>query len=150
MRSVTLLLFAIILSATCTFGQNESICYDYDFAGNRISRTICISEGSVFKSGSDSTVLKEYTDDNLQFKVMSNEITVFPNPTEGKFNISISDLDDQSQVIYRLFTINGTLISEINSSEPVTCFDISLHENGSYILHIIIDGIRTTIKVIKQ
>lgn len=140
--SIFFLLFHLVL-----FSQNTPICFDYDFAGNRISRTICMTKDAGVNSSTKST---EQIDDDNSLNIGEHEIKIFPNPTTGKFVLSVSNLIENQQVGINLYALNGSLLYEKVTTDAETEIDISQKENGSYILHVIIDGIRTSWKIIKQ
>ena len=140
--SIFFLLFQLGL-----FSQNKSVCFDYDFAGNRISRSICMTKDAEINASAKSS---EQTDVDNSLSIGEHEIKIFPNPTTGKFILSVSNLNQNQQVGINLYALNGTLLYKKSTTDSDTEVDISQKENGSYILHVIIDGIRTSWKIIKQ
>jgi len=73
----------------------------------------------------------------------TSDFSVYPNPTNGELNISVSN---HSTV--RLFDLTGKLIN--SSVTTNTSWNISDLDNGIYILSIENNGVITTKKVIKQ
>jgi len=73
----------------------------------------------------------------------TSDFSVYPNPTNGDLNISVSN---NSTV--RLFDLTGQLINTSISTN--TSWNISDLDNGVYILSIENNGVITTKKVIKQ
>jgi len=73
----------------------------------------------------------------------TSDFSVYPNPTNGELNISVSN---NSTV--RLFDLTGKLIN--SSVTTNTSWNISDLDNGIYILSIENNGVITTKKVIKQ
>jgi len=73
----------------------------------------------------------------------TNEFSVYPNPTNGELNISVSN-----NSLVSLFDMNGRLIRTSNTT--TTNWNISDLENGLYILTIENNGNISTQKIIKQ
>ena len=70
----------------------------------------------------------------------NSEVSIYPNPTEGKFNIS----NVENSSIY-LFNSGGELIKQIDHTAAIEILDITGYSAGSYIVRIV-----TTDKVITK
>ncbi len=138
-----LFLFAFLSTSLCY--SQDKIAYDYDMAGNRISRRI-IELDSIQqvkqKPKADSTIVQ----DQLNFK----EIRIYPNPTPGILRIDISGEDNKENFQLQLINGNGiVLISQdaiIGSNE----LNLSTYAKGWYILRVISGDNRKEYKIIKK
>ncbi|MEZ4801017.1 MAG: T9SS type A sorting domain-containing protein [Flavobacteriales bacterium] len=77
------------------------------------------------------------------------EVNIFPNPTNGKFFISL----DQVQGIksFKVFDLSGQLIKGGTVNAPLQSVDISSFSSGIYFIQIIsADTVLKTVKVIKN
>lgn len=131
------LLFSIGVSA-------QTISFEYDDAGNRISRDVIYLKTTEVDSS-----------DNRQadvFKEMLGEtkVTISPNPNGGRFTVKIEGYDVENPPQVYLHSISGIMIYEDRNAVTLTNIDISSRENGTYILSLIIGTERKTWKIIKQ
>jgi hypothetical protein len=78
---------------------------------------------------------------NVALDNQFSEINLFPNPTMGMFEITFSDNENHTALIY---DINGKLIFSNTSSENIV-FDISNHSAGTYTIKIMPEAITYTI-----
>jgi len=78
---------------------------------------------------------------NVALDNQFSEINLFPNPTMGMFEITFSDNENHTALIY---DINGKLIFSNTSSENIV-FDISNHSTGTYTIKIMPEAITYTI-----
>lgn len=147
-QHVTLFIVGL-LSMLAVAGFSQSVSFTYDAAGNRVTRALTLQKinsnaGSLNDSTEKHTALIEaITIDDV-------EVTISPNPNGGKFKVSISNLNDQSNVKIFLHTMTGKLVFETIKPKPITTVNISNRENGTYILTVIVNGTSEAWKVIKQ
>ena len=142
----TIIKYVLVIVTMCiSFGlKAQAVVFQYDNAGNRISR--------------DIIVLKSTISNNCETKQVSNQvamlgdaiITISPNPNGGKFSVKIEDHNVEASYQLRLCSANGKLIYEESSKELINEIDISSQENGIYILSLIIGETKKTWKIIKQ
>lgn len=162
-------------SATCTIGQaacstpscnttlfERYMTYVEPFLANQLKNNC--SEGNRFMDSinaiSPNRVGRKITgsigctttriDENLIF----NNLSIFPNPIEGKLNIEFIPANS-SAVIYEIYDITGRLI--LHRSENVVAYsntkkelDLTNFDNGSYILYISQNELKSVHKIIKQ
>lgn len=82
-------------------------------------------------------------------KDFSNNITIFPNPSNGKYMIKFENTS--SLVDVKVSDISGKqLLKKDNVDSNNLVIDISDYENGIYLLNIISDKKEATFKLIKQ
>ena len=80
-----------------------------------------------------------------------NNFTVFPNPTEGKLNVSFST-ETVTPISFELYDISGRLVLNEQSSSHKTFHEINLEdiERGSYVLVVRFENTKKTFKIIKN
>ena len=76
------------------------------------------------------------------------EVTVFPNPSPGEFNYILSDMT--KEVSYYVLDLSGKVIltGSLNSLEGK--IDLSIFENGMYMLNLNTENSESIIRLIKQ
>jgi hypothetical protein len=79
----------------------------------------------------------------------TNTVTIYPNPTNGLFNILLSNPTDK--ILIEVYNTLGALIYKHASSYKNYTIDLSNHTNGLYIVKVMKDNnIIATQKIIKQ
>jgi len=87
--------------------------------------------------------------DTQNEKNITEIVSIFPNPSNGKFCIQIKHSERISLIEVR--NIQGTLISSIkNESNNEIFIDISNQPNGIYFVNILLNGKAQTTKIIKN
>jgi hypothetical protein len=83
--------------------------------------------------------------------VTKPSVTIYPNPTSGRFTLNLESASDSNQYEISIFTINGKkILSERLLENDISMhFDISRLENGVYLLLIEGQDIRLIKKIIK-
>ena len=116
----------------------------YDANGNRTARQIVIggSKGDACKS---ETKAPTFVDD---FETLS--VTLYPNPTEGRFCIEVNGNGDSGNLQARLTTTTGNVIYDKTIDNPTDCFDLTRHPAGIYLLELISNDKSHIWKVIKR
>ena len=77
----------------------------------------------------------------------NNKFKVYPNPTEGVFNISSNDTFTRIQ----LLTLTGKIVLEKNTNHSISSIlNISDFENGIYLLKVSEDDFEHSFKIIKK
>ncbi|MDE5701545.1 T9SS type A sorting domain-containing protein [uncultured Bacteroides sp.] len=123
------------------YGQNK-IRYSYDNAGNRTKREIVLTRNEAME---DAGSVEPFSD-----MISEHEIQIYPNPTEGDLNISISNVSYDNQISITLYDMNGKLIRKENTATERVNINISDAPNGIYIMQIMIDEKVTTWKIVKK
>ncbi len=145
-----------VLNATSTTG------YDWDFGdGTTITNAPASVEHTYWAEGMyDVTVTLSNdcgtADITQQFDVHSTlsvdetsleGLSVYPNPTTGKFGIR---LDDQSESVINVYSMTGSLVMSSTSFNGSTVVDATDWEKGVYFVKITNRGMTSTVKVVIQ
>lgn len=136
-----LLLFVLFCCIGTLYGQNV-VKYSYDNAGNRTKREIVFTRSEAME---DEENVKSFSE-----MVSEHEIQIYPNPTEGDLNVSISNISNDNQAAITLYDISGRLLKKEDTTTGRVNIDISGVANGIYIMQIMIDEKVTTWKIIKK
>jgi len=121
----------------------QSFSYAYDNAGNRISRTIILSQPLAAKQQNKDSVFYQ--------EILSNkEIKLYPNPVKTTLSVFISGYDKNIKGEYSLFDIQGKAILYNTLKSESFEIDMSAYSTGNYIMRLVINDEATTWKIIKQ
>ena len=133
-----------LLISNGLFAQN--IGFDYDAAGNRISRYV-INFKSTDAGDKNNNTPKEYTD---VFEGIT--VKICPNPNKGKFDVKLIGLKNNGNKQVRLFMYNTSGKPIYHNEQPgsINSVDISTRENGVYYLNILVNNKKRVWKIIKQ
>ena len=137
--SFLILLFAIFqLSA-----QTYKVVYEYDHAGNRVSRVV-ISINTRAKSVDDEI-------SPLEQELMQCKIRVFPNPTKGFLNMEISSGEENCCYDFTLYSSSGQkLLNKKQIGNRNVSLDLSTYSTGIYILILKYGEEVVQYKIVKQ
>ena len=137
--SFLVLLFAIFqLSA-----QTYKVVYEYDHAGNRVSRVV-ISIKTRAKSVDDEI-------SPLEQELMQCKIRVFPNPTKGFLNMEISSGEENCCYDFTLYSSSGQkLLNKKQIGNWNVSLDLSTYSTGIYILILKYGEEVVQYKIVKQ
>ena len=155
MKKLFLILFALIAFPLAMLSQeHNAIEFDYDEAGNRTLRHTIYLLTTIIKEGAITDTLQnnETTNPNPADEVTIDDIVVriYPNPTMGRFTVSLDNLSETDQVSCSLYTLTGQLISQGQIINNETVMDIQDRENGTYLFKLAINSETTTWKIIKR
>jgi len=155
MKKLFLILFALIAFPLAMLSQeHNAIEFDYDEAGNRTLRHTIYLLTTIIKEGAITDTLQnnETTNPNPADEVTIDDIVVriYPNPTMGRFTVSLDNLSETDQVSCSLYTLTGQLISQGQIINNETVMDVQDRENGTYLFKLAINSETTTWKVIKR
>ncbi|HEY5499283.1 MAG TPA: T9SS type A sorting domain-containing protein [Bacteroidales bacterium] len=141
----TLVTFCLFIGS-CLFilGQSPSyyIKYDYDAAGNRITRK-CLSV--TLRSATAPIDSSEVEGGLNELKV-----TIYPNPTKGVIVAGLSTFNPKASISYILYTADGKKIQQLNAESDRTPIDLSNYTPGIYLLKVVADKKNLEFKIIKQ
>lgn len=90
---------------------------------------------------------------NLNTEVLTEQLKVFPNPTDGRFQLNLA-YDGQEKASAKVFDITGKLVKDITrdlviGKESVTAeVDLQTSKSGFYFLRITIGRKTITKKII--
>jgi hypothetical protein len=142
MRTFVKKMAALLIAAMPCLMFAQTIRYDYDGAGNRLTRVIVMSPNRIAKSAS----IDEFLSDSLS----ERNIRIYPNPTQGLLRIRIDQLSEEDICSIRLFSLSGQQILVMPLQTTETELNISDQSNGIYILQILLNGEASSWKIIKE
>lgn len=142
MRNFVKKMAALLIAAMPCLMFAQTIRYDYDGAGNRLTRVIVMSPNRIAKSAS----IDEFLSDSLS----ERNIRIYPNPTQGLLRIRIDQLSEEDICSIRLFSLSGQQILVMPLQTTETELNISDQSNGIYILQILLNGEASSWKIIKE
>lgn len=142
MRNFVKKMAALLIAAMPCLMFAQTIRYDYDGAGNRLTRVIVMSPNRIAKSAS----IDEFLSDSLS----ERNIRIYPNPTQGLLRIRIDQLSEEDICSIRLFSLSGQQILVMPLQTTETELNISDQSNGVYILQILLNGEASSWKIIKE
>jgi len=77
---------------------------------------------------------------------LTEDLILYPNPTNGLLNINTTY--NLENAIYTVFDLSGKRV--LNSKLSSKTIDVSMLSTGNYFLRIMVDGLITTQKFIKE
>lgn len=128
----------------------DGICCDYGQGYYRLK----VDGVNIVTGGSfDEVDVKPYKTSvaaAVEENVLENGLAVFPNPTEGRLNVTL-DLPGAAQVGMTLSNILGAIVMQdtrsfMGGSQTIT-LDLSSLAQGTYTLNLVADGMTATRKV---
>ena len=143
-KTMVFALFSVFLPSLCaaqTFGE---VHFGYDANGNRNSNSIRF--GVEMRNGVDLDTL--YV--NRVSDVLCNmEILLFPNPTCGRFTVSLNGSETcGTQAV--LSTIGGVPLEEKEINDGQVEFDLSGRSAGLYLMTLTVNGESKSWSVLKK
>lgn len=143
----------LLLSAAavpCLAQQNGTVSFSYDANGNRIARTLSFQKddgkGRGDKEHIATAPLLAAATDTLS----GLELALYPNPTDGRFSVSVGNAAEGTRLEAVLCTPTGAIISQKVLADGSVGFDLSGHASGVYLLRIEAGGETRIWKVIKH
>lgn len=139
------LLFYLALLPVVSSAQDR-IGYSYDASGNRVKREIVMPVPKAMAKQ------QNFSSDNQSFSDMlrDHSIKIYPNPTKGALQVSISGLTGTDKCSLEVYTAQGAQVLTENVKTDNVDINISNQPNGVYLLQITINGKSTTWKIVKQ
>ena len=150
-KAILLLLLAVA-AVPCLAQQRGTVSFNYDENGNRTARTISFakSRGGSDTQGDPNAELATPMLASATDELAGLRLTLYPNPTEGRFSVGFANAADGTRLDAALYTPSGTLVSRQALSGDRIDFDLSGHAAGVYVLRIEAGGETRTWKVIKK
>lgn len=121
-----------ILLLLSTMAMAQKIAYTYSSSGNRTSRKYDINPFKVAQKDSVSSA-EEFKD-----IVMSEGISVFPNPTNGHVVLTINNFDAQDANTMSLIDAKGTEIRTQKLTERSSEMNVSELRSGIYFFKVVV------------
>ena len=123
------------------------LSFTYDANGNRDQRHIyeCLPYEETYDTQDSIRDSQE-----IVSEVDDADILLSPNPTNGKFYITVDKYEEQQPMILQMFDVNGTMILSNVLSEWRNEVDITNKSSGAYLIKLICgNNVRTWI-ILKQ
>ena len=161
--TLLVLLCGLLLSGSVQ-AQRE-IQFSYDNSGNMTSRVIYIptpptTPATQAENPADPVNQNNETDNTDTTEVKKPEVFIdqlgnqdikfYPNPTQGKLAVEISNYDLNAKGKIQVFDMGGRLVQNISNLSQQLEVDISNEPAGSYIMVIVIGQEKSEWKIIKQ
>jgi hypothetical protein len=127
------------------------IMFTYDATGSLIKREfICNTSGTVMYRTANSTTKgnDSISTGNLSDEKIIKVNALMPNPTTGKFTVTLSSSLKNGKVM--LLDANGKIVENRTENGNTLSFDLSSRSSGIYFVRIENEGKVFTFKVIKQ
>lgn len=121
-----------------------TVHFGYDACGNRISRTLEFSRMDDEGKGGEQWLTE------LHDTFAGTDMALFPNPTQGKFRLSLTGEAPTSDVTAVLSTATGVVLEERKVSNPQEEFDLGGRPAGIYLLHLVSGDTARAWKIIKR
>ena len=84
----------------------------------------------------------------LDEKINLDDFQIYPNPNNGKFNISINDNLNRQNIVIIKNIIGQTVYSETASNSSINSFDLSSLKKGIYMVSLVNEQIKSSTKKI--
>lgn len=143
MKQHYLILCFLSLSVTA---QSQKIEYAYDYAGNRISRTVVVLPPSQVKKHTDDTIPPKPVEEKLGIRT----IKIYPNPTKGMLAVEIMGGDENDAIEIQLISGQGIRLQTLKPATEKTPVDMRNYPTGWYILRIVAGKEIKEMKIVKQ
>ncbi len=130
-----------------------NIQFEYDEAGNRISRkTIIFTTRSAAVIDTTAEEEIEEPEPPVVFTGIPAEsaILIYPNPTKGLLKVEISSTGEITPVALQLYDMAGKLLQEESNVTSSATFDLGRQSPGTYILRLFSGTQTSEWKVIKE
>ena len=135
----------LLWMSTCpALHSQDKVTFQYDRAGNRISRTIVLSSKSAAASDKEERQAV-YTE-----MISDIKIKIYPNPTAGMVKVEIQNLPEGQTANIRIYSMSGRLIATFKDASSVTGVNLSNQPVGVYVMEIVTGEHRTEWKIIKK
>lgn len=150
MKKTTIIMtivLALMAFAPCFAQQRSTVSFGYDANGNRTMRSLQFkkTEENGKSVEDESEFLSEATD---VFGAM--EVSLFPNPTSGRFTVSVSRNESETPLRVILGTPTGAVILDKTLSGTMEDIDLSGRPAGIYILRLSTSNESHVWKVVKN
>ena len=143
MKRVYLSCLLLLFAVSQLLAQTYKVVYEYDHAGNRISRTVITMNAQAKSMDADVSPLEQ--------ELVKCQIHVFPNPTKGFLNMKISAGEENCCYNFTLYSSSGQkLLGERLIGNGDVSFDLSAYVAGIYILIMRYGEETVQYKIIKQ
>ena len=132
----------ILLAAVIFQCNSQTISYDYDYAGNRISRKVVSLPQSIKGQPVDSVLVEDMLGER--------NILVYPNPTKGALGVEITGGDWDEDIWLILYNGQGVTLYHAKAQQGINPVDMTDYPKGWYILRVLAGEKKKEFKVIKE
>lgn len=139
---ITLLLFMGIFIA---INAQSTLRYSYDASGNRTYREIVLS-----RNADDLNLNQKHTANYYEEEIGKVQLRIYPNPVKSILKVAVDGFTGEISAECLLFNISGIMIEQRILVDQETQIDMSNCQSGHYVLQIIVNGEKTTWKIIKE
>ena len=150
MRNFVLLLFlgfSLFVKA-----QDNKITFDYDNAGNQITRELCLScTKANYKTKAQKEIVAQKEED-LQKFFPEDVISYYPNPVKEELYLKWELFADKTVRNIQLYDLNGRVLQNYGKLEKSNSLNIPFlnYPKGTYLVVLVYnDGEQKTIKIVK-
>lgn len=146
-----LLYIILFLTSTYSFCQSNNIYFEYDDAGNQITRYAVLS--SARNSQEESKSIDEVLETEFKKSIKNDIISFYPNPVKEELYVKWDKINDTYNVkSIQLFDLNGKeLFSSNKYEENKISIPFLNYPNGLYQVVLLFENNDIkTIKVIKE
>ena len=144
------LLFTLLLcSSMRSLGQNQKIRFDYDVAGNQITREFCLN----CLSKTESKDPEQLEESDLAKFVPEDNFSYYPNPVKEELYLKWDNSTETKISSIKLFSLNGSLLKSYDNQENLMNQNVHFGNYPSGIYFIVLGyntGDEKSIKIIKQ
>ena len=141
-----LLISSILLFLTISsYAQTFQIQYDYDVAGNRISRTV------ITLNPINNKVFEDSTYNEMQENTLANlQVRIYPNPTYGLIKVEIENLPLTCNGSIIVLDVNARALFQNDNIQSNMLVDFTPYAPGNYSMILIINGKKKEWGIIRQ
>jgi hypothetical protein len=135
-----------MIAAVPAFSQ-QTVEYEYDTAGNRVSRNVI-----VLHTNTRNALVQPQPQDSVVYTEILKDFSVriYPNPTDGLLTVELNDLPEKQTAVISLYNTSGKQLLLQRNVEYSTEVNLSNQPQGIYILRIEISGNVSEWKIIKR
>ncbi|WP_306354221.1 T9SS type A sorting domain-containing protein [Flavobacterium sp. '19STA2R22 D10 B1'] len=147
------ILFLFMFAYGMTYSQTTALQFNYDSAGNQITRKICINCMLLGDTFEKYETLETISEDDYFKEDISLGISYYPNPVVEELYIKWENTRENQVISITLFSMNGQQIKMTNNLQNVELSSINFRDYsiGHYNLVMLYsNGEKKTLKIIKQ
>lgn len=136
------LIFLSLFICICTLAvYADRVRYSYDAAGNRTESHLVPVRGNGKGQANDTLPRHD--------KLAHYSITIYPNPTDGKFSVEITGTETLENGSITLFNMQGGIVYSNTDPDATNDIDLTQSPDGIYLLVIRLDDETSIWKVMK-
>ncbi len=141
-------LIGLLLCSYYSFAQTT---YQYDENGNRTARIVDLGKDlEATANFNDSLQGESELPKPLQETLGEATVKIYPNPTQGLLILESQGFENDVLPQFEVYTLSGSLLQRIKSTENRQQIDLSDQPAGIYLLRIKSGSLRREWKIIKQ